>query len=371
MRRHLQEELLREYIRSSLLTEDDGGYDGVSMGMIGPYGVRFGSNEDMYNAFVGPFVDVFKTAVGKTKEISRKAQTVVWVGLQTVLTTLIPVYGYNYAEVFDKEKEDIEKIRSEYQDVYDRTDESLKNNDAALLAFMACPAATLGAFGSKMAPKAAKEMFSAASGGLSDEIYDGLKNKLEKAGRWALGDDGGPRSSSGGSKSKGKKGPSGFDFSSMGESQINEEEEGSDKKGDVTPKKLLKSKLFLKKVLEAPKVQHMQKEASEIYRNSLNEVYTQAESILKKAKTVEDIEKIAGKKMKPDMKAKIAEIKKLPPQEKAKAEQMLIDGSKKAMKEFYVKNLTDQVKVVTDAGIPEESQYVKDYRSTIQKIKAL
>ena len=41
------------------------------------------------------------------------------------------------------------------------------------------------------------------------------------------------------------------------------------------------------------------------------------------------------------------------------------------MKAFYVKSLEGQVKKVLDAGLPEESPYVKDYRAVITKIKAL
>jgi hypothetical protein len=378
----MREELLREYIRSSLLTEDDGGVGGygdyggggyssdMSSGMVGPYGIRFGSDQQMYDTFIGPFVDVFKTAVGKSKEVSRKTQTLLWVGLQTVLTTLIPVYGYNYAEVFDKEKEDIEKIRDEYKDVYDRTDQALKSHDAALLAFMASPALTLGYAASKMTAKASKSLLSAASGGLSDKIYDSAKEKAVAAGRWMLGDD---DSSSSRSSSKKKSSPKAAAsiFDSIGEGQINEEE-GDEKKGsEVTPQKILRNKKFIAKAAESPKAKEMQAKATEIYRKTLSEVFKQAEGLLKKARTVEDIEKLVGKKMKPDMKKKLDEIKNLPPQEKVKAEKMLIDGSKKAMKDFYVKNLTQEVDAVLKAGIPEDAQFVKDYRTVISKVKSL
>ena len=230
MRRRIDydERLLREYVQSILLEDEAGGntalFGGAGAG-FNAYDASFshgvgggagawsgGSAQDLHDTFIGPFVDVFKTAVGKTKEITRKTRTLLWVGLQTVLTTLIPIYGYNYAEVFDKEKEDIEKIRGEYKDVYDRTEAALSGPDATLLAFMASPALTLGAFAAKATPEATKGLFSAVSGGLSDEIYDGTKSKLEAAGRWLLGDDTGGKSRSRPSGKKGK-GRSPSDFS--------------------------------------------------------------------------------------------------------------------------------------------------------------
>jgi hypothetical protein len=370
MRYRRDEILLREYVRNSLLVEDEaggnpamfgGGFSSYDSGM-GMGGAHYGSGNDMYDAFIGPFVDVFKTAVGKTKEITRKARTVLWVGLQTVLTTLIPIYGYNYADVFDKEKEDIEKIKGEYKDVYARTDAALASPDAGLLAFMASPALVLGAVATKKSAAVSKELLSAVTGGFSDELYDSVTSKLEAAGRMALGDDG-----RGGSKpSKKKDGPR----SMWGESQLREDDEPDDKK-KFTPAKILSSKKFLAKALDAPQVKKMQADATKVYRKTLTDVFSQAENVLKKVKTIEDIEKAAGSKLKGDAKAKVEEIKKLPPQEKTKAEKMLVDGSRKASKEFYIKSLEDHVDKVLKAGIPEEAQYIKDYRAVIQKIKAL
>jgi hypothetical protein len=380
MRRRIDydERLLREYVQSILLEDEAGGntalftpgggynaYDaGFSMG-----GAQFGGGKEMYDAFIGPFVDVFKTGVGKTKEIARKTRTLLWVSLQTILTTLIPFYGYNYADVFDKEKEDIEKIRGEYKDVYDRTEEALKGPDAMLLAFMASPAITLGAFAAKATPDVVKGLFSTVSGGLSDDLYDGLKDKLEKLGRWSLGDDG--RSSSSSKRSsKSRRDPSSF----FGESLVLEKDEEKRKGKIYGPKELLKSKKLLKTVVSSPKAQKMADDAKKVYRKTLGDAYAEAEKTLKKTQTIEDVEKaaLASKaKGSAEIKQKVAEIKKLPPEEKKKAEEMLIKGIRTPMKELYVKGLEDRVKAVVDAGIPEESDFVKDHRQVIQKIKSL
>lgn len=354
----LNKKLIKEYIELTLKEDDAGGnpafYGGFDSGMVGPYGVSFGSREDLVNTFITPFLDVFKTTIGKTKELARKTQTLVWVGLQTVLTSLIPIYGYNYAEVFDKEKKDIEKIRNEYKDVYERTNKALSGSDAAMIAFMASPAIVLGAIGARQSAKSMKNLLSAASGGFSDELYGSTRSKLKSAGRWMLGDDGSKSASNSKTSS-----------SDLGESILREEDEDNSKK-KMSPKDILTNRKFIKKSLDNQKTREMQAAATRLYKKSLNDVYAQAEDVLKNAKTVEDLEKSAKKNI-----PQVEEIKNLPQDQKAAAEKKLIDGVRKAMKDFYVKNLTAQVNQVMQAGIPKEAQYVQDYLSTISKIKSL
>ena len=345
-----------------------GDYGGGSGDYVGPYGYAWGSNEDLYNTFVGPFVDVFKTAVGKSKEIGVKARTLLNVSVDTILSTLIPFYGANYAKIFDKEAENIKKLREKYKDVYERTDKALGGSDAVALAFMASPALVTGAWAASKAPEAIKDLLSGLSGGASDDIYEEIKEKAIEAGRWSLGEDEKDREKRIRQKKQkrkyakymGKIDPKAF----FGESQLNEDEQK--KKEDITPEKVVKSKLFLSKVLEAPQVKELQKTATETYRTSLKEIYKQAQDVLKNSSSIEDLEKAAKKKI-----PEAENLKKLQGEERVKAEKILIDGVRKAMKEFYVKNLTDQVESVVSAGIPEGSQYVKEFRSVIQKIKAL
>ena len=346
-----------------------GDYGGGSGDYVGPYGYAWGSNEDLYNTFVGPFVDVFKTAVGKSKEIGVKARTLLNVSVDTILSTLIPFYGANYAKIFDKEAENIKKLREKYKDVYERTDKALGGSDAVALAFMASPALVTGAWAASKAPGVIKDLLSGLSGGASDDIYEEIKEKAIEAGRWSLGEEEKDRQRRLRQKKQkrkygrriGKIDPDVF----FRESQLNEKEDEQDKK-DITPEKVIKSKLFLSKTLEAPQIKELQKIATETYRTSLKEIYKQAQDVLKNSSSIEDLEKAAKKKI-----PEAENLKKLQGEERVKAEKILIDGVRKAMKEFYVKNLTDQVESVVSAGIPEGSQYVKEFRSVIQKIKAL
>jgi hypothetical protein len=343
--------LLREYVRK-VLTEDFGGYGGDYAGIglnvdSGPYGRSYGSNQDLYDAFIGPWVDVFKTAVGKTKEVTRTAWTAVDVVIGTVLTSVIPGLGRTYEDAFEEEQKDLKKIRDQYKDVYDKTDSALASTDAAVLAFMASPALVIGKMAADKSPAVAKEILSTATGGMSDDLFkDAMKSK---------------GSGGSGGKSKGKKDPSDI----FGESQkINEEQKENEKMARA--RKVLTNKEFLAQATAAPTFKEMQRAAVDLYRGTLKDIYKQAEDVLKKAKTIEDIQKMSKKPI-----PEADKIKKLPPEEKAKAEKLLINGVRKAMKDYYVKSLEQQVDSVVRAGIPEEAQYVKDFRTLIQKIKAL
>ena len=100
----MTEKLLREYVRSSLMFEDDGGYDAMS-----PYGTSFGSGQDLYNIFIKPFTDVVDTAAGEVSKASVKVQTAAKVAFETVATTFIPFLSSDYDDIWDAEAQQIEK----------------------------------------------------------------------------------------------------------------------------------------------------------------------------------------------------------------------------------------------------------------------
>jgi hypothetical protein len=367
MRRTIKESLLREYVRQSIMTEDEGsGSDYAGYGDLAtasalesPYGVSFGSAQDLKDAFITPFTDVLKTAAGATKEISRRAQTVLEVSFGTIVSTLIPFLDAKYASTFDKEKEDIEKIRGEYKEVSDRINSSLTTGDAAMLAFMAQPALVMGYYGAKATPKATKALMSTVSGGFSDKVVDNLVAAAKKTDRFVIGDDnpGGPRTS-GGNEPKDR----------WNESQLREDggEEGDKKGKKLTLKDILTNKKVVQKIAASPKAQELAKAATKVYRTTLQQVTQDAENVLKKSKTVEDVQKMTKKRI-----PEVDKLSKLNPEEKKKAEDFLLSNIRKSMKEYYVKNLEGQVKKVRDAGVPEDAQYVKDYQAVISKIKSM
>ena len=169
--------LLRECIKETLLSEDMGGdYAGLGLDpMAGsPYGAHFASGDQLYNIFIKPFADVVGVAAGKTKEVSVKAQTLLKVTFESVLTTLLPIFKDKYEEIFASEKQKIDQIKSEYADVYQATWDAFQDADVMIAAFMFRPDLFITAQFAKKAPRAAAEILSVLSGGSLDNILRGI-----------------------------------------------------------------------------------------------------------------------------------------------------------------------------------------------------
>jgi hypothetical protein len=354
MKRHKNDALLlREYVKA-ILVEDE------SMGMG-----NYGSAADMNATFIQPFTDVFKTAAAETKMIGVKAKTVVWVGLQTVLTTLLPFYGYDYAEVFDKEKEEINKIKSEYKDVYDRTWNALKNSDAMMLAFMASPAIFLGGVAAKETPKVVKGILATFTGGLSDEIGEKTKSAAISIGRKAIGDT----------------------HRSYREKEHNDNSRRSSR---VTSDAIsfagggLAGGLagtVVEKIKNSKKASAMQMSAQNVYKQALSEKVKLAIKLTQNVSSIEDLQKEVKKSKMPGsgkFDAQVAEIKKLPPEEKEKAEKALLVSAREAAKKFYIEKLESELKQVTENtslksfGVDSDQlDFVKDYKRAISTVKSI
>lgn len=341
--------LLKKYV-SEILKENEFGTDAFGGLDYSPgFGTGYGGVGDisggaLYKTFIQPFVDVIGVAVGKTKELARRAITVVQVAFETVMTTLIPFLTDSYDEIFAKESQDIQKIKNEYSAYYQASENALKGQGLAL-ALIAFPGPTLLSKFVTNAPGAAKSVLSVATGGLSDEY---------------LGGGGG-----GGSK----KGPSSiFDSYARSYSELLSEA------GDATAKKkskeeTLADKIGRKKFVAAmidrsPVMSAASRDAQEIYKNTLNSALEEATQVLK-AKSIADIEKATGEPLEG-----ADELKKLTGAERQKAEQELLRTVKKSIKKLYITKLETQVKPVS-AAFGEDHPYVAGYREVIRKISAL
>lgn len=359
------DKLLREYVRSIML-EDDGGF-GFGMGdMIGPYGVHYASGNQLYNTFVKPFVDVFDVAKGKTKEVTAHLFAAGKVIFETVATTLLPWLTSDYEDIFAAEKESIDKIRSEYAEVYASTWEAFKNKDVAIAAFFCYPGIVLTGALARRSPLTALNVMSTISGGEFDTFIMQIRNAY---------------TSPGFSGYKGQKysqtanmlfnSPGGDKIEWMGESKYLNEDESNDKKKDdenVKKEKLAKivtNKKLVKKVLSTPTAQRLQSESRKVVQHTLTTILERAQGIAA-AKTLEDVQKTVGKRLKG-----IDDLKKMKPEERRQMEPKILSSLKGSMKEFYAKSLEAQVKDAVSAGIPKESGYVKMYADVIHKIKAL
>ena len=344
--------LLREYIR--LLAEDEGSY---GYGGMQSYTQNIGDFAGLLG--LKGIMNVGKTALAQSKIVGTSVKTGLKVVLQTVLTTLIPVYGYNYQELFDKEKAEIKKIKDEYRDVYRATDEVL-GGDAALLAFFASPALVLGAVAASKGPDAAKSLLSAASLGISDDILSTAIEKLKDAGRWTVGEDDATKKARKREKAQKSGVKSPMDF--FGEGALHEDEEQGKK---MSMKDLVTNKKVLEKALGGEKSQKLQNFARETYQNTLKAVYAQAKEALASTQSVDALVKHA-KKDRDKLASQVKEIQKGSPEEKA-----LLDAARKSVKDLYVKNLTKVADDVVSKGVPESSKFVKDYRAVISRIQAL
>jgi hypothetical protein len=207
-----REYLLREYIRGIMLQEFDGGggmvsdlgaysaggigsgvgaYGGDMGGPMGMFGAGWGSSSsDLKRAFFDPFADVFKTVFGKTKEVVRSAKTLFRVIFETLATTFIPFVTDSYEEIFEKEKQDLEKIRSEYSDVYERTNQAFSSGDAGVLGMVFAPGAAFGAALASKGPGVVKGLLDVVTGGSFSD--DGPRLGAKRSGGGRGGKGGGP-----------------------------------------------------------------------------------------------------------------------------------------------------------------------------------
>jgi len=333
--------LLREYIQAVLVEDMGGDYGGLGFGdAMGdmPYGMHFASQDQLYKIFVKPFADVVGVAAGKTKELSQRGITALNVAFEAIATTLIPILKDSYGEIFQKEKQQIDKIRSEYSDVYQATWDAFNEMDVVVAAFAYRPDLFLTAKFAKHAPKAAAKLLSVLSGGSLDNVLHGL---LKSSGKRHVDHSEGP----------------GMPIESL----IREEKDNEPSKLE----KLITNKKIKQVLAGSPKVQQLAKVGSELVQGTLKDVFSQANNVMN-AKSLQDLQSKLGKKL-----PGIDKLSQVPQREREQAEQKLLVGVQRGMKEFYVKQLEGQVKAAIEAGVPKDHPFVADYVSVISKIKGL
>lgn len=346
------ERLVRAYVRA-LLTEDDGGGDYTPMGImtsdaaVGPYGIHFGNEDDLYKIFIKPFVDVVDTTMGKAKEVSQKTQTLVKVAFETIATTVVPILTDSYKEIFAHEQQEIGKIRKEYGEVYQSNWDAFRDNDFLLVAFMYSPASLLTYALAKKSPKAAGAMISSLTGGAADPWL----KKVGKHFNVGLFSDAPAKT--------------GLNNTGTGpgipmEGLLREDGEQAD---DLA--KMLSSNKVKQKIQGSETAQKMEQQGKAMVRNTLEQVFKHARGVLT-ARNLQELQQKTGTKLKG-----MDKLAQVPEQERATAEQAIMKATKDSMKSFYLKNLEGQVKSAINAGVPQDHPYISDYQKVISKIKAL
>lgn len=330
----VSKKILIEYIK--LINEDmglsGGDYAGIALdpysaqsGMGGGgFNMTMGALKDdvLYKAFVKPFVDIVGVAAGSTKEIARKAITLIKVSVDAFLTSLFPILGDSFDEIFEEDKNAIEQIKSEYSAYYEATWEALMHDDVVIAAFMYRPDLFLAYGFAKKAPKIAADLLSIFTGGATDKYIDAIKSRFS-------------------------------------ESVILE------KKQNITLQSLIKNDQVKTIMQKNSDLRSLSSKGQEVTNNFLSALLEQCKNVLS-AKTVEEFQKVTKTKVK-----EIEEIKKLDPKKKKEFEQLIFQASRVKIKAFYIKILLERIQKVQKAGISDDHPFIKVHKEAIKKIEMM
>jgi hypothetical protein len=351
-----ERKLLKEYVR--LLLKEESGADAL-MGDYGMYGAHFASPNDMYNIFVKPFVDVGQTASSELQKTARKARTTLSVFVEALGTVFLPWLESEYTEIFDKEREDLKKIKEKYRSVYESTWDALFDADVALSAFFYNPAAVLTAGFIKEAPVAAVKLASALTGGLLDKLADRVESALTIP-RGKHKPDAAFHSKMG----PGMGGGGGDWGGGFGEGIIREEKDTDDRSNVANKLEKFLNRPDVRSKIEGSNVSRaMQADAKKMINGTLDKVLRLAAAI-KGAQSLDDLKRLGF-----DPGPARAKMQGVDPQQLKASEAQIVETLKKMATEFLAKNLEAQATLALKNGIAANSEYVNAYRSVISKIR--
>lgn len=342
--------ILREYVKN-VLREDDGAYGMTAADMAGDgYGMgMFSGGPSLYKIFVEPFVDVFKTTQAAAEDVSTRARAAGKVAFEAIATSLIPGLSSDYQKIFDKEHQQLLKIKEKYRDVFERTDKALSNEggDFKLLAFLLDPARYISFKIARSAPEVALSAYETLAGE-SEHLRNffnklkivsrtnGGKQKVTDAGVWST------------------NGPGYF------EGLVREaSEEQSPLSARLSDPKLLKA------ISDSPKVQAMQRDAKAVVNQAVSELLSKVKA-LKSARTLDDL----ARQVPNFDRSKLAALQKLPPNERKSIEDTVLQQTKKAATEFYAKTLEKQMQAAANSGIPESNPLLQGYKKVLGMIRS-
>ncbi len=338
------------------LVEDDGGAGGLYGAAMGemPYGMHFGSANQLYATFVKPFTDVVKTAAGKTEELSARVQTAVRVAFEAIATTLVPALSSDYADIFAEEKRRLDAIKQRYADVYNATKGVLMGNDVLVAAFMFAPWAFLSAGMAARSPKAALSIVNVLGGG--NPAIGRFVSRVQQM----YGSGG----SSGGDKWSRREDPGqgswAFEGSVYLGHVVNEEAE---KRPPLA--QLLASDKVRAALQDSPVAKRMARDGQAIVTRTLKDVLAKAQVVLK-AGSLDDLEGTLGKKL-PALDA----LRALKGPEHDAARSEVLRRVKASMKKVYTANLTKQAQAAVNAGLAKGHPFVKAYMQAVRAVDAL
>ena len=380
------ERLLREAIRSMLLSEDDsggsgyGGFDsGEYAGIGGGMGYNYGKS--LAGIFITPFIDVFKTVQAAGSKVLVRSHAMIQIVAETTLTTVIPFLQSNYTGIFKRESAQLQKIKAKYAPVFAANDAAF-TTDVKILAFALNPAACITAKAATTAPQLVlKSLGYFAQGNDAVKVYlDDVTKRLRDI-EQNLKDD----------VTKYKVGQKG-DFVAAG---ARGPYMTTARKATVTAAKLTAdSKRYPGSMLEiaaAPTresqietlfqtlfadpqfsaalqnsslVKEMAADAMAVSQGIARDVLKAATGVLKTT-TLEQLQSTVKQSL------GLEKLKGLQAAERTAFEAKLLDQAKAAMKKFYIEVLTKEVETIIAGGIPANNPYVLTLTNTLAKIKTL
>lgn len=353
----LEERLLREYVKKILIEDTYGMVDPFGGGGMSGGTVSAGT---MYDVFIKPFVDVIEVGKGKMKEMGTHVVASVKIALTAAATTFLPFLASDYNNIFKHQEAQLQKIRSEYSKVYNATWDAFKRTDFALMGFFCFPGYVLSGALAAKSPKIALGVANTLTGGELDNVLDRVAGKLDQKFDSAI--------------ARAKRLMEG---SLHGNVLLEKKKTRKMDDRDKLLAELVTHPEFINEVLSTPAAQALQSDSLEIHEETIDKIEEDVKQIaaIRNAaglrSILEGLKKNVKENTGDDVLKSLADLEKLPQNERQVAEQQLVRSFKECSKKFLVENLEKKVKSAVDAGINPESPFIKDYRGLINKINAI
>jgi hypothetical protein len=363
--------LLKEYI--TLLVEEDGGGDG-GYGGYGDYGGLGGIPNNAWgfmdyggplsDIFIKPFTNIFNIAKAGVKEIGIRLKTALKVVLEVALTTIIPWMETDFRKIFDTQRQELRKFKQEHAELFKQNMLGF-SNDAKLLAFMASPNLYITAGLIRKSPETVVRMV--------DSIRDSHASWIEEweviKHRVMLPFD--PYAQKTSKSIAGRRHYSmvrkHYAHGYRPEDVPQVEEALNPQQRKLTPQEEMAN--FLKRPdvvqdLNSSQTSQQLKKEGEAVLKSINISLLKSITKVLNIKSVQDIEHLTGKRISD-------KFVNLTPQERQKAEQIVVQQVHSAVKSFYIKNITAQIENIKRDGVDPNNIYIQTLNNILNKIKSM
>jgi len=355
------EQILKEYIRSVIAEDGDGGgggdggglaglsYGGSGSGGIGKYG--FG-NKSHAIRLLKIFTDPFKILSSELQQIGANAKMLVGVFFESIMTTVIPFLESDYDKIFEQRDKSVKDIQSKYGDVYKEMWESFKQEDLLVLSFMMDPGLFMAGRAFWKTPEKAAAATKFISGGIGGNIIAAVTT----AGHDVAAFIAGGKSSIAKSYKR---------FESV--ERLHEDSKEGDNSAVENYAALIKKFRYsdeYDEMLESEHAREVSHDAQDVIKESLRQVIQNAAEQKNKIKTLEDLKGLLGN----DAKEVSEQLEQLDDADKASFEQQLVESTQKSITTFFAEKLKEELARIKESGLPSGTKLESMYRLAIQKL---